>query len=95
MAIIEGQLTTIGGCNWDPNVLYTVFRRKEYEVTKKLLTLQSNKWMEYFPPLPIERNDVAAVTTEQYLIVAGGKYRGEEFRSESISSISTQKSGLK
>ena len=75
MAIIEGQLTTIGGCNWDPNVLYTVFRRKEYEVTKKLLTLQSNKWMEYFPPLPIERNDVAAVTTEQYLIVAGGKYR--------------------
>ena len=27
------------------------------------------------PPLPIERGDVAAVTTEQYLIVAGGKYR--------------------
>ena len=73
LAIIEGQLTTIGGCDWDPNVLYTVFRRKEYKVTKKLLTLQSNKWVECFPPLPIERGDVAAVTTEQYLIVAGGK----------------------
>ena len=73
LAIIEGQLTTVGGCDWDPNVLYTVFRRKEYKVTKKLLTLQSNRWVECFPPLPTERGDVAALTTEKYLIVAGGK----------------------
>ena len=46
LAIVEDQLNTIGGCDWDPNMLYTVFRRKEYKVTKKLLTLQSNKWME-------------------------------------------------
>ena len=73
LAVIKGQLSTVGGCDWDPSLLYTVFKRKDFKVTKKLLTLQSHKWVEVYPPLPTERADIAALTIEQYLIVVGGR----------------------
>ena len=79
LTVIRGQLTTIGGSDWDPNLLYQLVRRREYKVVKKLLSLNSNKkWVENFPPLPTERTDVVTVTTGHYLIVAGGRNKDRD-----------------
>ena len=59
LAIINGQLTTIGG---DP-------------FTNKLMSLTNErKWTEKFPPMPTKRISVAAVCTGTVLIIAGGTY---------------------
>jgi serine/threonine protein kinase len=61
LAIIEHFLTTIGG-------FYGQFIS-----TEKLLVLMNDSWVEQFPPMPTKRYNTAAVTTKEYLIVAGGK----------------------
>ena len=58
LAVVKGQITTIGG--------------QFYESTNKLLSLHG-KWMEVFPPMPTKRNNTAAMTTKEHLIVAGGR----------------------
>ena len=62
LAIVNGQLTAIGGY-------------MDFEDTNKLLSLQT-EWKEIFPPMPTKRSSVAAVTTEEHLIVAGGNRNG-------------------
>ena len=57
LAIVNGQLTTIGG---DP-------------FTNKLMSLtDERKWTEKFPPMPTKRMSATAVCTGTVLIIAGG-----------------------
>ena len=58
LAVVNGQLTAIGG--------YVYLAS-----TNKLLSLQT-EWKEIFPPMPTKRPMAVAVTTKEYLIVAGG-----------------------
>ena len=61
LAVINGQLTAIGGCKDAYN---------EYTYTNKLLSLPGYK--EIFPPMPTERREITVVTSKEHLIVAGG-----------------------
>jgi hypothetical protein len=57
LAILNGQLSTIGG----------------QPFTNKLMILTNEcKWTEKFPPMPTKRRSVTAVCTGTLLIVAGG-----------------------
>ena len=58
-AIINGQLTTIGGMDI------------HCEYTNKLFSLQT-EWNEVFPPMQTKRCSTSAVITKEHLIVAGG-----------------------
>ena len=61
LAVIGGLLTSVGGLsNGTP--------------TNTLLSLtgERKQWSEIFPPMPTPRSNVACVTTEQALVVAGG-----------------------
>ena len=63
LAIVYGHLTAIGGCIFD-----------NFEPQNKLLSRMGDRgWVEYFPSMPTKRWKTAAVYTEQYLVVAGGK----------------------
>ena len=62
MAVVNNQLTTIGGLQW-------------VTATNTLLCLSNSsemKWEELLPPMPTPRICSAAVTTPTHLIVAGG-----------------------
>ena len=62
LAIINGQLTAIGGCvNWN----------KKHTYTNKLLSLRGS-WSDVFPPMPSKRRNTIAITSKEHLIVAGG-----------------------
>ena len=61
LAVICGQVTTIGGCKGLGN-------KDTY--TNKLLCLPGYK--EIFPAMPTKRRDTTAVTSKEHLIVAGG-----------------------
>ena len=62
LAVINGQVTTIGGC-------------KDYTIkdtyTNKLLSLPDYK--EVFPTMPTKRQGTTAATSKEHLIVAGGR----------------------
>jgi hypothetical protein len=61
LAIINGQVTAIGGCK-------NVYNTDTY--TNKLLSLPGYK--EVFPAMPTKRWGTTAVTSKEHLIVAGG-----------------------
>ena len=65
LAVIDGLLTSVGG--GDPN--------------NTLLSLtgegERKQWSQIFPPMPTPRRNVACVTTEQALVVAGGNRVGD------------------
>ena len=61
LAIINGQLTTIGGCK-------DVTKKDTY--TNKLLSLPGYK--EVFPAMPTKRRNTTIVISKEHLIVAGG-----------------------
>ena len=61
LAVINGQLTTIGGCK-------NAYNKDTY--TNKLLSLPGYK--EIFPAMPTKRRGTTAVTSKEHLIVAGG-----------------------
>ena len=63
MAVIDGQLTTIGGRE---AVHYKISN------TNVLLSLQRKDWMKIFPPMPTGRLFPAVVTANSRLMVAGG-----------------------
>ena len=64
LAVINGQLTAIGGCE-DP------FNKNTY--TNKLLSLHvRDGWTSVFPPMPTKRRSVTAVASKEHLIVSGG-----------------------
>ena len=64
LAVINGQLTTIGGCG-------KALDKRTY--INKLLSLHvRDGWTSVFPPMLTKRRDATAVLTEEHLIVAGG-----------------------
>ena len=68
LAIIDGFLTSVGGYSNDfTNTLLSLVERG----TRKM-------WSEIFPPMPTARQNVACVTTDQALVVAGG-YAGDSY----------------
>lgn len=61
LAVVNGLLTTVGGrCS---NELFSFIAGR-------------HKWTKVFPPMPTERHNVTAVTTNTALIVAGGEIYG-------------------
>ena len=62
LAVIRGLLTAIGGVKLGTPV-------------NKLLSMDSKAqvWVEHFPAMPSKRSHTAVVSTEEHLIVAGGK----------------------
>ena len=68
LAIVNHQLTAIGGRKID---VFNLLNRGE---TNKLFTFHENEnWNEIFPPMPTKRRSVAVISSEHYLIVAGGE----------------------
>ena len=68
MAVLENQLTTIGGISRDQkrtNCLYSLVGRTNKE------------WDDIYPPIPTHRVCAATLTTPTHLIVAGGRDKGE------------------
>ena len=65
LVVIGSFLTAIGGCK--------VRRRHQINKLHSIIGDEVKKWVEYFPPMPTKRDSTAAVTTKQYLIVAGGR----------------------
>ena len=67
LAVINGQLTGIGGCE-DAS--------KGHTYTNKLLSLSEGlfrrSWSDVFPPMPTKRHGSTAITSNEHLIVAGG-----------------------
>ena len=67
LAVINGQLTGIGGCEDE-------FKKSTY--TNKLLSRHEGffrgSWSDVFPPMPTKRRGTTAITTKEHLIVAGG-----------------------
>ena len=67
LAVINGQLTGIGGCE-DAS--------KGHTYTNKLLSqcegLFRRSWSDVFPPMPTKRIETTAITSKEHLIVAGG-----------------------
>ena len=61
LAVINGQLTAIGGCE---------LTRNKDTYTNKLLSLPG--YEEIFPAMLTKRRDTTAVTSKEHLIVAGG-----------------------
>ena len=61
LAVVDGLLTSVGGTNnqRDINTLFSLTGK--------------GKWSEIFPPMPTARRLAACITTEQALVVAGGK----------------------
>ena len=59
MAVIDNQLTTIGG--------------REMAATNTLLSLSGSSWEEVLPPMPTNRVLPAAANTPTHLVVAGGR----------------------
>ena len=66
LAVIDGLLTSIGGC--------ANYKGGFYTNTLLSLTGEGKKrdWSKVFPPMPTARTAPVSVTTEQTLIVAGG-----------------------
>lgn len=66
LAIVNGFVTTIGGC-----------KNIGGEPTNTLLSLMTEgnkkKWLESFPPMPTHRQETAVVSTEHFLVVMGGR----------------------
>ena len=64
MAVVNDKLTTVGGCT-DVTLI---------EKTNSLLCyIQEKRWEQLLPPMPTERQRLAAVTTPTHLVVAGGR----------------------
>ena len=80
LAVINGQLTGIGGCE-------DAFKRHTY--TNKLLSRRESlfrrSWSDVFPPMPTKRRGSTAITSKEHLIVAGGDT--EPLLSDTLNSV--------
>ena len=69
MAVVNGLLTTIGGCH-DSSIL----SNKLFSFENNMTASQSNaeRWVEKFPPMPTKRDQATSLYIGLALIVAGG-----------------------
>ena len=82
LAVIDGLLTSVGG-----------YKSGSSE-TNTLLSLtgegKKRKWSEVFPPMPTARSGTAAISTEQFLVVAGGLHDGKNLDTVEVLNIKTK-----
>ena len=77
LAVIDGLLTCVGG--WGgTNTLHSLTGGRK------------RQWSEVFPPMPTARIFTASVTTEQALVVAGGRDGGKNLDTVEVMNISTK-----
>ena len=92
LAILNGKITTVGGlkktsdCMPDEhevrvNKLYSFIQRED-EGTKE--------WEEVLPAMPTKRSQVTAVSTEEKLIVAGGRVNAGPLATVEILDVNTK-----
>ena len=78
MAFVNGMITTIGGGN--DMKFYGLPAIGSGSYTNKLISFvekgSSGKWTEILPPMPTGRRGTVALSTDTYLIVAGGEMAG-------------------
>lgn len=67
LVVINGLLTGIGGCI--DAVDYQTYTDKLLGLSRRRL---SKCWVEFFPPMSTKRRSATALTSKEYLIVAGG-----------------------
>ena len=81
LAVVNGQLTAIGGYD-------------TYTNTNKLLTLCESwlrrSWSDVFPPMPTKRRSTTAVTSKEYVIVAGGSTGSNADRINTVEVMDTK-----
>ena len=71
LALVNNMVTTIGG-----------FKSGKPETTNLLLSLagsghrKKQEWSKVYAPMPTARGNTAAISTERFLVVAGGKVGG-------------------
>ena len=79
MAFVNGMITTIGGGN-DSMKIFGLPAIGSVSYTNKLISFvekgSSGKWTEILPPMPTRRRGTVALSTDTYLIVAGGEMEG-------------------
>ena len=80
LAVIDGLLTSVGG---DNNDFINTLLSLTGEGTRK-------QWSEIFPPMPTPRRSVACITTEQSLVVAGGRGSGSVLDIVEVMNINTK-----
>ena len=80
LAVIDGLLTSVGGANND-------FINTLLSLTGEGMRKQ---WSEIFPPMPTPRQSVACITTEQSLVVAGGRGSGSVLDIVEVMNINTK-----
>ena len=82
LAVIDGLLTSVGGCN------------SPYVDTNTLLSLtgegERKQWSEVFPPMPTPRRLTACITTEKALVVAGGTAKYKDLTTVEVMDINTK-----
>ena len=69
LAVVRGQLTTIGGRKFE---LLTSSERILNKLLSLCFTARGEEWAEHFPAMPTKRYGATAVTAADFLIVAGG-----------------------
>ena len=78
MAFVNGMITTIRGGN--DTKFFGLPASGSGSYTNKLISFvekgSSGKWTEILPPMPTRRRGTVALSTETYLIVAGGEMEG-------------------
>ena len=67
LAVINNLLTAVGG---EPSGLFSG------NWTNRLVSFNGSKWVTIFPPMPTKRSCPAVISTQNYLIVAGGVGEG-------------------
>ena len=82
IAIINGQLTTVGG-----------YYGYDFQDTNKLFSLIGKgngcRWTEMFPPMPTKRYHVAVLCSGKALVVAGGSY-GNDQKLKTVEILNTE-----
>ena len=80
LSVIDGLLTSVGGNN---NVFINTLLSLTGDGMRK-------QWSEIFPPMPTPRWLVACITTEQSLVVAGGRGSGSVLDIVEVMNINTK-----
>ena len=79
LAVINNFLTAVGG---ETSGLFSY--------TNRLVSFNGSKWVTVFPPMPTERRYLAVISTQNYLIAAGGVGEGRLLSTVEVMNIATR-----
>ena len=92
LAIVDGKLTTVGGLKKKSDCMPN---EQEVRVDKLYSLIQredegTKEWEEVLPAMPTKRSQVTAVSTEERLIVAGGRVKAGPLATVEILNVNTK-----